>query len=245
MKSRSAQRLLALIAAAPLVLSACLGTSASPRRTAAPPASAAPASQAASAAPSASPEITGTVTFWNGYAADGDEIKTFTDVVLPAFQAQYPNVTVEHQEIPYDDLRQKLVTGLAGGTLPDVLRADIIWVPEFADQGALLALDEEMPDFADLTATMFEGPVSTNKWGDHYYGLPLDTNTRVLFYNTGMFEEAGVAAAPTTIEELEAAMAKVKDRSAPITSATPRAARVRGASCRGSGASVAASPTTA
>jgi multiple sugar transport system substrate-binding protein len=210
MKSRSAQRLLASIAAVPLVLSACLGTSSSSAPTA-PPASVAPASQTpASAAPSASPEITGTVTFWNGYAADGEEIKTLTDVVLPAFQAQYPNITVEHQEIPYDDLRQKLVTGLAGGTLPDVLRADIIWVPEFADQGVLLALDEEMPDFADLTATMFDGPVSTNKWGDHYYGLPLDTNTRVLFYNKAMFEAAGVAAAPATIDELEAAMAKVK-----------------------------------
>lgn len=207
MKPRSVPRPLALLAALPLVLSACLGTAASPAPTTAPSA-AAPVPSAV--APSPSPEITGTVTFWNGYAADGEEIKTFTDVVLPAFAAQYPNVTVEHQEIPYDDLRQKLVTGLAGGTLPDVLRADIIWVPEFADQGVLLALDEEMPDFADLTATMYPGPVSTNKWGDHHYGLPLDTNTRVLFYNTGMFEEAGVTAAPATVEEFEAAMAKVK-----------------------------------
>ena len=242
MKSRSAQRLLALIAAAPLVLSACLGTSASTAPSVA-PSVAPPASQAASLAPSPSPEISGTVTFWNGYAADGEEIKTLTDVVLPAFKKLYPNVTVEHQEIPYDDLRQKLVTGLAGGTLPDVLRADIIWVPEFADQGVLLALDEEMPDFADLTATMFDGPVSTNKWGDHYYGLPLDTNTRVLFYNKGIFDDAGVAAAPATIDDLEAAMAKVK-ASAPTTSGTPRAAPVRGASCPGSGASVAGSRTT-
>ncbi len=208
MKYRSVTRTLALLAAVPLVLSACLGTAATTAPTVA-PASVAPAPSAD--APTPSPEITGTVTFWNGYAADGDEITTFRDVVLPAFRAQYPNVTVEHQEIPYDDLRQKLVTGLAGGTLPDVLRADIIWVPEFADQGALLALDEEMPDFADLTAGMFDGPVSTNKWADHYYGLPLDTNTRVLFYNTGVFEEAGVSAAPTTVEELETAMAKVKE----------------------------------
>ena len=208
MSHRHVTRSLALLAVVPLVLSACLGTAASPVPTAAPP-SDAPAPSAD--APTPSPEISGTVTFWNGYAADGDEIKTFTDVVLPAFAAQYPNVTVEHQEIPYDDLRQKLVTGLASGALPDVLRADIIWVPEFADQGALLALDEEMSDFSELTAGMFEGPVSTNKWGDHYYGLPLDTNTRVLFYNTRVFEEAGVATAPATIEELEAAMAKVKE----------------------------------
>ena len=207
MNIRSVTRSLAMVAAIPLALSGCLGTATPTATTAAPPAS----QPAVSAAPSEPPaEISGTVTFWNGYAADGEEIKTFTDVVLPAFEAQYPNVTVVHQEIPYDDLRQKLVTGLAGGTLPDVLRADIIWVPEFADQGVLLALDEEMSDFAELTANMFPGPLSTNKWGDHYYGLPLDTNTRVLFYNTAMLEEAGVAAAPTTIEELEAAMSKVK-----------------------------------
>lgn len=207
MKPRSL-RLIASMATVPIILSACLGTAATTAPSA--PPSVAPTTAASAEAPTPSPELTGTITFWNGYAADGEEIKTLTDVVLPAFGKLYPNVTVNHQEIPYDDLRQKLVTGLAGGTLPDVLRADIIWVPEFADQGALLALDDEMPDFADLTAGMFEGPVSTNKWGDHYYGLPLDTNTRVLFYNTSMFEEAGVDAAPTTIDEFEAAMAKVK-----------------------------------
>jgi multiple sugar transport system substrate-binding protein len=212
MKARSIGRVVAILAAIPLVLSACLGTAASPAATTAPE-SEAPAPS--SAAPAPSQELTRTVTFWNGYAADGDEITTFTDVLVPAFNKLYPGITVEHQEIPYDDLRQKLVTGLAGGTLPDVLRADIIWVPEFADHGVLLALDEAMPDFAELTAQMFEGPVSTNKWGDHYYGLPLDTNTRVLFYNTAVFEEAGITAAPTTIDEFEAAMAAVKEKLGP------------------------------
>jgi multiple sugar transport system substrate-binding protein len=195
-------------AAVPLVLAGCLGQNASPSPSPAATSGASP-SAGDSAEPSA--DITGTVTFWNGYAADGEEITTFTDVVLPAFNELYPNITVEHQEIPYDDLRQKLVTGLAGGVLPDVLRADIIWVPEFADDGVLLALDEEMPDFDELAAQVFEGPLSTNKWGDHYYGLPLDTNTRVLFWNPSVLEEAGVTAAPETIEEFEAAMAKVKE----------------------------------
>ena len=193
-------------AAVPLVLAACLAPGASPSPTI-PPSQ--PAASASEVAPSASAEVTGTITFWNGYAADGSEITTFTEEVLPAFQELYPNVTVDHQEIPYDDLRQKLVTGLAGGVLPDVLRADIIWVPEFADQDALLALDEVMPDFEALADQVFEGPLSTNKWGDHYYGLPLDTNTRVLFWSPDVLEQAGVSAAPTTIDEYEAAMAKV------------------------------------
>lgn len=207
MKTRPALRAAVLVASVSLILSACLGTAASPAPTQA-PATAAPAT----AAPTSSPEITGTVTFWNGYAADGEEISTFTDIVLPAFNARYPNITVEHQEIPYDDLRQKLVTGLAGGTLPDVLRADIIWVPEFADQGALLALDEEMPDFETLTAGMFPGPVSTNQWKGHYYGLPLDTNTRVLFYNEKVFADAGITDPPADIDALEADFATIKSK---------------------------------
>jgi multiple sugar transport system substrate-binding protein len=155
--------------------------------------------------------VTGTVVFWNGYGADGDEITTFREEVLPAFTAAYPNVTVQTQEIPYNDLRQKLITGLAGGVLPDVLRSDIIWVPEFADQGALLALDEEMADFAEIADQVFAGPLSTNKWGDHYYGLPLDTNTRIIFSNNAVLEAAGVTETPATVEEFEAAMARVQE----------------------------------
>ena len=72
---------------------------------------------------------------------------------LPAFNAAVPE---RHRR----DTRRSRTTTCArssspaspAATLPDVLRADIIWVPEFADQGALLALDEEMPDFAELTA---------------------------------------------------------------------------------------------
>jgi multiple sugar transport system substrate-binding protein len=211
MQLHPARRLLGALAPIPLVVSACLGTSATPSPSAA---GASPSAAASSASESAAPsaDITGTVTFWNGYAADGDEIKTFTETVVPAFNKLYPNITVNHQEIPYDDLRQKLVTGLAGGTLPDVLRADIIWVPEFADQDALLALDTEMSDFATISSQVFAGPLSTNKWKDHYYGLPLDTNTRILFYNTKVFADAGITAAPKTVDEFEAAMAQVKTK---------------------------------
>ena len=159
--------------------------------------------------------VTGTVTFWNGYGADGDEITTFRNEVLPAFNELYPNVEVKTQEIPYNDLRQKLVTGIAGGVLPDVLRSDITWVPEFADQGALLALDEEMAGFDDLAAQVFPGPLSTNKWGDHYYGLPLDTNTRVIFTNSALFEAAGITEMPTTIEDFEAALAMIQEKLGP------------------------------
>lgn len=191
-------RQLAVAAALPLALSMALAGAGSAQSGASP-----------------DPSITGTVTFWNGYAADGDEIKTLTEVVLPAFAAMYPNVTIDHQEIPYDDLRQKLVTGAGGGVLPDVLRADIIWVPEFADQGLLLALDTAMPDFADIAAQVFPGPLSTAKWQDHYYGLPLDTNTRILFSDDAVLAAAGITTLPATMDEFEADLAQIKTKLGP------------------------------
>src|SRR5207244_3188677 len=85
-------------------------------------------------------------------------------------------------------------TGIAGGQLPDVLRADIIWVPEFADLGALVAFDESFSsDFNALKAQVFAGPLSTNVWKGKSYGLPLDTNTRVLMWNKEVYAKGGSA----------------------------------------------------
>lgn len=153
--------------------------------------------------------VTGTITYWAAYDQVGPEFMTMSDVVIPAFQAQHPGVTVNLQGIPYDDLRQRLITGIAGGEVPDLLRADLVWVPEFAEQGALLALDQEMEDFANLAGRVFEGPLSTNFWDGQYYGLPLDTNTRVLFANRAVMDEADLTEMPSTIEEFEAMMAAI------------------------------------
>src|SRR5690606_36046300 len=102
---------------------------------------------------------------------------------------------------PYDEFRKKLLTSMAGGTAPDLIRADIAWVPEFAELGALARLDEVMPDFDDYAGKVFPGPLSTNLWKGNYYGLPLDTNTRLLLWNKQMYEAAGLSEPPATIEE--------------------------------------------
>src|SRR4029077_12140908 len=83
MQLNPVRRIAGAFALGPLIVSACLGSSATPPPAS--PSSTAPSSAPSVAAPSPSAAITGTVTFWNGYAADGDEIKTFTGTVVPAF----------------------------------------------------------------------------------------------------------------------------------------------------------------
>ena len=154
--------------------------------------------------------LSGSVTFWTTYNTVSPEMDTFNNTIVPAFKKLYPNVTVNVQGFPDTDLRQKILTAIAGGQTPDLARADIVQVPEFAEIGALAALDTEMSDFDTIKGTVFEGPLSSNFYKGHYYGLPLDTNTRVLIYNNEVFAKAGITTPPTTFEEMKADCDKVK-----------------------------------
>ncbi|PVU83844.1 maltose-binding protein [Cellulomonas sp. WB94] len=154
--------------------------------------------------------LSGTVTFWHAYSADSPEVKTLETTIIPAFEKKNPGVTVKDVAVPYDQLHQKLVTAVAGDVLPDLVRADIGWVPELANLGVLVPLDTSMPDFATLSAQSYPGSLATNKWKGHYYGLPLDTNTRVLLYNADVLKQAGIAEPPATVADLVAAAPKLK-----------------------------------
>ncbi len=155
-------------------------------------------------------ELSGTISFWHAYAADSPEVKTIDDVVIPAFNERYPDITVESVVVPYDELRQKLVTAAAGDQLPDLVRADIGWVPELADLGVLVPLSADMAGFDELAAGVYPGPLETNRWDGEYYGLPLSTNTRVMLYSEDILSSYGVSA-PTTVDDLSALAAELSD----------------------------------
>ncbi len=138
-----------------------------------------------------------TINYWHAYSSDGPEVKQLETVIIPAFEKANPCITVKDTAVPYDDLHQKLITAAAGGQLPDVVRSDIIWVPELANLGVLDSLDTDMPGFQDLASSTYDGALGTAKWGGHYYGLPLDTNTLVQLVNPAVLQQAGLQPATT------------------------------------------------
>ena len=44
--------------------------------------------------------------------------------------------------MPYDSVKQQMIQGVASGTGPDLMRMDIVWTTEFAELGALVAVDD-------------------------------------------------------------------------------------------------------
>ncbi|KAB2905616.1 MAG: extracellular solute-binding protein [Anaerolineae bacterium] len=143
-----------------------------------------------------------TVRYWHTMS-DPETAKL--EELIATFEAAHPEIDIEATRYAYDDFRQALLTGLAGGDPPDVARLDIVWVPEFADLGALEAMDEVLPDFEERASGFFPGPLATNYWDGHYWGLPLNTNTQVLLYNKAQFEEAGLEPPTTVTDFAEAA----------------------------------------
>src|SRR5690606_25027240 len=151
-----------------------------------------------------------TITFWHTYSTGSGEEQTMLEQVIPRFEAENPGITVEAVGFPYEEFRQKLLTAYAGGVVPDLVRMDIIWVPEFAEMGALERLDD-YESFAALRDGVFPGPLATNFWDGGYYGLPLDTNTQVMLYNADAITDP-----PETIDELEALATDLSDPAAEV-----------------------------
>ena len=80
------------------------------------------------------------------------------------------------------------------------MRSDIAWVPQLASEGVLLETSKQ-PWFAAMKKAAFPGPLSTNLYKGGYYGIPLDTNTQVLFWNKADFAAANLQP-PTTYAQL-------------------------------------------
>ncbi|HTL40001.1 MAG TPA: extracellular solute-binding protein [Pseudolysinimonas sp.] len=147
-----------------------------------------------------------TLTFWGSYGNGGNSAQqdVLNKTLIPAFEKAHPGVTVDYVDVPYDDLLKKLTTSAAGDQLPDLVRADLGWVPRFADLGVLVPLSDEMDDFQTYADAVYPGVLSTNLYNGKYYGLPLDTNTRVLITSQQALDAAGLSAPPATFADLEA-----------------------------------------
>lgn len=155
-----------------------------------------------------------TITFWGAYGNGGNSTQqdALNKELIPAFEAANPGITVKYVDIAYDSLLQRLTTSAAGDQLPDLVRADLGWVPQFADLGVLVPLSSAMSDFKQLGAATYPGSLSTNLYKGKYYGLPLDTNTRVLVSSAKALAAAGRTTPPKTWADLKAMSVKLKGK---------------------------------
>lgn len=135
--------------------------------------------------------------------------------VKEAFEAENEGLTVEL--VPIEAQQNDYFTKLAlmnqsAATAPDVMYEDTFMVESDADAGYLAPLDEytEAWDEWDM---FYDNAKSAGLSSDgKTYGIPMGTDTRALWYNKELFEQAGLPVPwePATWEDVLDAAATIK-----------------------------------
>ena len=151
------------------------------------------------------------ITFWHAMSGVNEEaIQKITD----DFMAQHPNIKVTlMNQGGYRDLFDKLMASAKADQLPNLSQIYSNRLSWYVDKGLALDLTPYMADpdtglteedYADIPAMFMDDCI----WGDGQYAMPFNKSMMVLYYNVGMFEEAGLEV-PTTWDEWADAAAKL------------------------------------
>lgn len=118
--------------------------------------------------------------------------------VVSAFEKDYPNIHVNVNWVPADGYYDKLRVRMAGGDIPDMMRIVIEEYQGFAGRGAFLDLtpyierDKATNEFAQQWDDYIDILIDAFEYKGRMYGLPIDWNDAIIFYNEKMFDDAGI-----------------------------------------------------
>jgi multiple sugar transport system substrate-binding protein len=152
------------------------------------------------------------IDFWNGFT--GPDGKTM-EALVRQFQEQNPDVRVRMQIIPWGTYYDKLTLSLAYGEAPELFVVHAGRLPEFASFDTLRPLDDLMSASPLQVSDFAPVPWQAGFYDGRQMGLPLDVHPVGLYYNTRLFEEAGIvddrgrAQPPETRDEFLAAARKM------------------------------------
>ncbi len=118
------------------------------------------------------------------------------------FHELHPNITIEFQDVPFEEITNKILTQVAANNPPDVAYLDSSAVGEFAMRGALVNLDPYIEMSKGVDANDYvEAFMTSARYQGSIYGLPIDAESTGLFYRTDLFEAAGISEPPTTWDD--------------------------------------------
>ncbi|TDC23840.1 sugar ABC transporter substrate-binding protein [Streptomyces sp. 8K308] len=105
---------------------------------------------------------------------------------------------VEQISVPADQVASKALRMASSDSLTDILELDGSQVPQFAETGGLLPIEEAGVD----TSVFSDSANSLGSFDGTQYGVARSVNSLALIYNVDMLADAGLEP-PTTWEELE------------------------------------------
>ncbi|MET0974052.1 MAG: extracellular solute-binding protein [Leifsonia sp.] len=146
------------------------------------------------------------LTWWHN--GNQDPLKGLWEDVAQEFEKAHPNVTVEVTGYQNEDLQKTLIpNALRSNNPPDLFQA---WGGgELKDQVAAGYVKDISDDVSDELDAI--GPTASGWQIDgKTYGLPFSYGIEGFWYNKDLFAQAGITETPTTLDELNDAVDKLK-----------------------------------
>lgn len=148
-----------------------------------------------------------TMTFWHNSTTGAG--KAHWEKTVAAFQEANPGVKIEIQSVQNEEMDGKLQTALNSGDAPDIFMAR--GGGKLADVVAAGQAMDITDSIDDATrAAVPEGVLKAFEVDGKIYGMPTAVLPGGIFYSQDLLTEAGVDAAPTTMDELDSAVDKLK-----------------------------------
>lgn len=143
----------------------------------------------------------------------GDVKGFFWREFFPLYQEKHPNITMEYQGLPWNEIQQVVPLGVRNGNAPDMFQIPLnIPAAQAAEEGWGAALDDVIPNFEEFKAGFPAGTFvpGITDFNGKTYTMPLTSNRRhgsLLLFNRQYMEEAGYdpSAEPFTFEQFREA----------------------------------------
>lgn len=113
--------------------------------------------------------------------------------IISAFERSHPGIHVEPiVESGYNEYHSKIMTMIAGGMGPDVIRLDCYFYQDFYNLGALECLDPYIEASGFDTSIYPKAALEEAELDGHLYALPWATAPIYMAVNLDTFEKAGI-----------------------------------------------------
>jgi multiple sugar transport system substrate-binding protein len=133
------------------------------------------------------------------------------DQIAADFTAKNPDIKVQMEYVAYDNVHDKIVTGMAAKPPAyDAAMIDVIWPDEFIKAGYLLDVTSRVTP--EMKSGMFPASWNGVTRNGKIYGMPWLMDVKYFMYNKDMLQKAGIANPPATWEELAADAKTIKDK---------------------------------
>src|SRR5690606_6078750 len=145
---------------------------------------------------------------WSGYP----ELAPFYEHVAEGMKAEHPDLTVRVEAIALREHEKRIALGLTSGEAAEVIELGTSTATRYLENDLFNKAPDDVAAFVSDPANFGEFFRDSASYNGAVYRVPLFRGQSAIYYNTEMFEAAGIEAPPTDMAEMTSVAEKLTQR---------------------------------